>query len=190
MWRIESWTFRRSHTTGYDAVRCRSRMPIRGAEVMLGPSWLRSRGCRRRPSFFAAYPQRFMISVSELDNIARARIEDAKALLTAGRYDGATYLGGYAVEIALKARICRTLNWTEFPSTGSEFQAYRSFQTHELAVLLRLSGQEARIKQNHFSLWNAVAIWKVELRYNVAGTVQQPDATAMIQAAEGLVAAL
>ena len=70
-----------------------------------------------------------MISVVELDNIARARIEDAKALLTAGRFDGATYLCGYAVEIALKARICRTLNWTEFPSTGSEFQAYRSFQT-------------------------------------------------------------
>jgi hypothetical protein len=61
-----------------------------------------------------------MISVAELDNIARAR-------------------------------------------TGSEFQAYRSFQTHELDVLLRLSGQETRIKQNHFPLWNAVAIWKVEL---------------------------
>jgi HEPN domain-containing protein len=131
-----------------------------------------------------------MISVAELDDIARARIEDAKALLTAGRFDGATYLCGYAVEVALKARICRTLNWTEFPSTGSEFQAYRSFQTHELDVLLRLSGQEARIKQNHFSLWNAVVIWKVESRYNVVGTVQQPDATAMIRAAEELVAAL
>ena len=105
-----------------------------------------------------------MISVAELDNIAHARIEDAKALLTADRFDGATYLCGYAVEVALKARICRTLNWTEFPSTGSEFQAYRSFQTHELDVLLRLSGQEARIKQNHFPLWNAVAIWKVESR--------------------------
>ena len=64
-----------------------------------------------------------MISVAELDNIARARIEDARALLTAGRFDGATYLCGYAVEVALKARICRTLNWTEFPNTGSEFQA-------------------------------------------------------------------
>ena len=63
-----------------------------------------------------------MISVAELDNIARARIEDAKALLTAGRFDGATYLCGYAVEVALKARICRSLNWTEFPSTGSESQ--------------------------------------------------------------------
>jgi hypothetical protein len=54
----------------------------------------------------------------------------------------------------------------------------------------RLSGQEARIKQNHFALWNAVAIWKVESRYNVVGTVQQADASAMIQAAEELVAVL
>ena len=131
-----------------------------------------------------------MIKIAELDNIARARIEDAKALLTAGRFDGATYLCGYAVEIALKARICRTLNWSEFPSTSGEFQAYRSFQTHELDVLLRLSGQEGRIKQNQFALWNAVAIWRVESRYNVVGTVQQSDAAAMIQAAEEILAAL
>ena len=131
-----------------------------------------------------------MIPVRELDNIAQARIEDAKVLLAAGRFDGATYLCGYAVEVALKARICRVLNWPEFPSTGGEFQAYRSFQTHELDVLLRLSGQEVRIKQNHFALWNPVAVWKVESRYNVVGTVQQPDAAAMIQAAEQLLAVL
>jgi len=128
-----------------------------------------------------------MISVAELDNIARARIEDAQALLTAGRFDGATYLCGYAVEVALKARICRTLNWTEFPSTGSEFQAYRSFQTHDLDVLLRLSGQGPRIMQNHFPLWNAVARWTVESRYNAVGVVQQPGTMAMIQAAEEMV---
>lgn len=131
-----------------------------------------------------------MIPVAELDNIARARIEDAQALLTAGRFDGATYLCGYAVEVALKARICRTLDWAEFPSTGGEFQAYRSFQTHELDVLLRLSGQEARLKQNHFAKWNAVAVWKVESRYNVVGTAQRSDAAAMIQAAEELLAVL
>src|SRR3972149_6050932 len=125
-----------------------------------------------------------MISVAELDNIARARIEDAKALLRAGRFDGAPYLCGYPVEVALKARICRTLNWLEFPSTNSEFQAYRSFQTHELDVLLRLSGQEPRVKENHLTLWNAVANWKAESQYNVIGTARQGDSGAMIQAAE------
>src|SRR5262245_36072720 len=131
-----------------------------------------------------------MISVAELDNIAAARLGDAKALLAAGRFDGATYLCGYAVEVSLKARICRVLNWPDFPSTGGEFQAYRSFQTHELDVLLRLSGQESRLKQNQFGLWNVVAVWKVESRYNIVGTAQQPDAAAMNQAAEQLMAAL
>ena len=101
-----------------------------------------------------------MIPVAELDRIAKARLEDAKVLLQAGRYDGATYLCGYAVEVALKARICRTLNWTDFPSTAGEFQSYRSFQTHDLDVLLHLSGQEVRVKQHHFALWNKVARWK------------------------------
>lgn len=131
-----------------------------------------------------------MIPLVELDKIARARLEDAKTLLAAGRFDGATYVCGYAVEVALKARICRTLNWPEFPSTGGEFQAYRSFQTHELEVLLRLSGQEPRVKQNHFGLWTTAATWKAESRYNSIGTAKQSDAEAMIRAAEALLAVL
>lgn len=131
-----------------------------------------------------------MIPVAELDRIAHARLDDAKALLAASRYDGATYVCGYAVEVALKARICRILNWPVFPSTRSEFQAYRSFQTHELDVLLRLSGQELNIKQSHFADWNAVAVWKAESRYNAVGTAQQADAAAMITAAEAILQVL
>jgi hypothetical protein len=67
-----------------------------------------------------------LIPVTELDGIANARLEDGKALLAAGRCDGAAYICEYAVEVGLKARICRTLNWSEFPSTGGEFQAYRT----------------------------------------------------------------
>ena len=131
-----------------------------------------------------------MIPVTELDRIAEARLEDGKALLIAGRCDGATYVCGYAVEIGLKARICRTLNWSDFPNTSGEFQAYRSFQTHDLDVLLRLSGQEARIKQEHFDKWNAVAVWKVDSRYNVVGTIQRAAAELMIEMAERLLKAL
>jgi|SRR6266571_8278362 len=131
-----------------------------------------------------------MIPVGELDKIAQARLDDAKTLLVATRYDGAIYLCGYSVEVALKARICRILNWPEFPTTGGEFQPYRSFHTHELDVLLRLSGQEARIKQNHFALWNTVALWKSESRYNIVGTAQKSDAEAMVKAAEQLIKVL
>ena len=127
-----------------------------------------------------------MIPVAELDRIAKARLEDVKALLQAGRYDGATYLCGYAVEVALKARICRTLNWPEFPRTNKEFESYRSFQTHDLNVLLRLSGQEARIRQEYFELWSVVAVWNPELRYNEIGTATPEGAETMILVAEAL----
>jgi hypothetical protein len=131
-----------------------------------------------------------MIPVVELDRIAQARLDDAKALLAAGRYDGAAYLCGYAVEVALKARICRTLDWTDFPSTSGEFHNYRSFQTHELDVLLRLSGQEARIKQNHFPDWNKVVVWRAESRYDVIGSMTQSEADAMVRAADALLKVL
>ena len=127
-----------------------------------------------------------MIPVAELDRIAQARLEDARRLVLAGRYDGATYLCGYAVEVALKARICRTLNWPEFPSTSGEFQAYRSFQTHDLEVLLHLSGKEIEVKQQDTVKWNLVADWHPEWRYNVIGTATREKATAMIIAAAKL----
>lgn len=131
-----------------------------------------------------------MIAIDELDKIARARLDDARTLLQAERYDGAAYLCGYAVEVALKSRVCRTLNWSEFPSTSGEFNAYRSFQTHDLDVLLHLSGQEARIKEQYFRSWNMVAIWKPEWRYNVIGTAYSGEVINMITAAQFLLLTL
>ncbi len=90
-----------------------------------------------------------MISRAELIKIARGRLKDAQVLLDAGRYDGATYLGGYVVEIALKQRICKTLKWSGFPQTNKEFQGYQSLKTHDLNVLLSLSGVEAKIRTNY-----------------------------------------
>jgi HEPN domain-containing protein len=131
-----------------------------------------------------------MIGVDELDNIAKARIDDAKILLAAGRFDSASYLAGYAVEIALKATICRTLQWTGFPSTNAEFQRYKSFQTHELRVLLRLSGHEGRIKKTHIRFWTVVEAWTVDVRYNAVGTVSPVSAAEMLEAAEQIVEGL
>jgi HEPN domain-containing protein len=131
-----------------------------------------------------------MIGLEELDNIASARIDDAKTLLAAGRFDSASYLSGYAVEVALKARICRTLQWMGFPSTNAEFQGYKSFQTHELQVLLRLSGHEARIKETHARSWNVVETWTVDVRYNAVGSVSPVAAAAMVQAAEQILEGL
>jgi|SRR6185437_91857 len=131
-----------------------------------------------------------MIAVTDLDGLAAARLEDARVLLTLKRLDGAVYMCGYAVEIALKARICRTLNWPEFPMSQGEFQGLSNFRTHSLDVLLRLSGQEARIKQNHFADWNSVSVWNPEARYKTIGSATQPDAESIVDAVDALLMVL
>ena len=88
-----------------------------------------------------------MITVVQLRELSLARQEDASELSGVGRYDAAVYLSGYAVELALKARICETLGWIEFPSTRGEFHKYQSLQTHELEVLLEFSGIKGMVKR-------------------------------------------
>jgi len=127
-----------------------------------------------------------MIVVSDLRKIARARLEDAAVLCKARRYDGAVYVCGYAVETALKARICRTLKWNAYPSTASEFQKYQSFRTHDLGVLLHLSGRREKIKNEHLAAWSAVADWTPNSRYGVIGSTLAGDATEMLSSAKVL----
>ena len=131
-----------------------------------------------------------MVLIAELRKIARGRLKDAEVLQKARRYDGAVYLCGYAVEIALKARICQTLKWVGYPSTRSEFQDYGSFRTHNLDVLLNLSGREAKIKPKYFAEWSTVAGWDPNTRYQVIGTASASDVTDMLSSARALLGAL
>ena len=131
-----------------------------------------------------------MISTKELINIAAARLEDAEILCLGNRFDGAVYLCGYAVELTLKAKICKTLKWIGFPSTNAEFQGFQSFKTHRLDILLSLSGQVIKIKTKHLSDWSIVANWDSEKRYNAIGTATQMDALNIIQSAKIIVKAL
>jgi len=131
-----------------------------------------------------------MIARSDLRKIARARLRDAEVLLDKRRYDGAIYLCGYSVEVALKARICRALRWTEFPETAREFDGYKSLRTHRLDVLLHFSGEETRIKTRLMPEWSIVATWEPEVRYRRVGKAKAGDAADMVQAARNVVAAL
>ena len=124
-----------------------------------------------------------MLDRETMIQLARARLCDAQALLEAGRYDGAIYLCGYAVEIALKARICKTLAWPGYPETGGEFDKYRTFKTHNLDVLLHLSSVEEEIKGSLFAEWSMVATWDPEVRYKPTGSGTKDDAESMIESA-------
>ena len=131
-----------------------------------------------------------MLSVGHLRAIALARRDDAIALSNAGRNDGAAYLCGYAVEVALKARICQTLSWPGFPSTKAEFSQYQSFRTHDLDVLLRLSGVEATIKSQFLAQWSVVVSWDPEARYRPIGSATPQDVVDMISSVTALLAVI
>lgn len=121
-----------------------------------------------------------MIAVPELRRMAAARLIDAITLYEANRYDTAFYLCGYAVELALKAQICETLGWNGFPSDRREFQDIRSYQTHNLSVLLHFSGIENHITNDFPDDWDTVAGWNPELQYRSEGQVSWDDCLEML----------
>jgi HEPN domain-containing protein len=131
-----------------------------------------------------------MLNRSDLIKIARARIKDGEILLKSHRYDGAIYLCGYAVEIALKESICRTLGWSGYPSATKEFANYQSFRTHNLDVLLRLSGSEHKIRTEYLAEWSAVAEWDPEIRYKPIGSATEQGAELMIESSKKLLSVL
>jgi hypothetical protein len=107
-------------------------------------------------------------------------------LLRAKRFDGAFYLGGYAVEVALKVRICRTLKWVGFPDAPSEFQGLQSLKTQDLETLLRLSGIDARVRATRLAEWSTCSNWRPETRYQPVGSRTRQQATERVMAARRL----
>jgi len=131
-----------------------------------------------------------MIKLSDLETLSLERLLDAKALIKEQRYDGAMYIAGYAIELALKARICKTLNWTEFPDTRKEFEKYQSFKTHNLDVLLYLSGIKDEIDSNYGAEWSWASQWNPENRYKTTTPVSKQDAELTLESIEKLWVAL
>jgi HEPN domain-containing protein len=68
------------------------------------------------------------LSHRDLRDLVQERLNDAEALLAAGRYDAAAYMCGYVLEMALKACICRRLREREYPESALEGK----FKTHKL----------------------------------------------------------
>ncbi|MDM8560116.1 hypothetical protein QUF82_14880 [Thiotrichales bacterium HSG14] len=73
---------------------------------------------------------------TQLKVIAKTCLKDSQMLFAAKRYDAATALCGYAIELVLKERVCRTLGWTDFPETNGEF-FQKAFDIPENSVKLK-----------------------------------------------------
>lgn len=122
-----------------------------------------------------------MATHAEFRKLASYRLKEAKLLLANGYYDGAVYLCGYVLEMALKARICKHLKVNEYP------EKIGGFKIHEFSDLLILSGLKNKINASYnqllFRNWNLLTTWEPDMRY-------KPIGTATIQAAKDLIDAL
>jgi HEPN domain-containing protein len=116
--------------------------------------------------------------------LADLRAEDARVLLSNGRFQGSYYLAGYAVECALKACIAKKTKRFEFPPKPDHA---RRLYTHGLTELLRLAGldepletdmgKNKALREN----WLIVKDWTEESRYSAA----HPAAKDMYNAISG-----
>ncbi len=104
----------------------------------------------------------------DFQQLADVRLVEAKALLDVGLWDGAYYLAGYAVELALKARIIKVLMTTDaFPDKELSKNCY----THAIETLVLVgelgADRVARAKANSGFLlnWNAIKDWSEHKRY-------------------------
>ena len=113
----------------------------------------------------------------ELRQLAEDRIGDAALLLAAGRWSGAYYLAGYAVECGLKACIARLTNQDDF---SRERKFVDECYTHDIDKLLKATGLKAELDRNALANlafsgnWGFAKDWRETSRYeqNTQGKAQ------------------
>jgi HEPN domain-containing protein len=110
-----------------------------------------------------------IVTRAEFQALADVRLQEAKTLLDAGLWDGAYYLAGYAVEVALKACIINRVMATDaFP----EKKFSENCWTHDLGKLMNLAGLElvwnaATAADSILSgNWGIVRLWSEQTRYH------------------------
>lgn len=131
-----------------------------------------------------------MLDIKELRKLSKVRIKEAQLLFSHKGYDTSAYLCGYAVEFALKYRVCKCLKWKNFPNTSNEFGDFKFLKTHDYEILLQLTGKTDLVKTSLMPEWSVVVKWKPENRYNPLGTITKADAHDMLTSTKKIVEAL
>jgi len=106
-----------------------------------------------------------MIALIDLEQIAWDKLDDADCLFRGNRFDGAVYLAGYALEIALKVRLCNDHGLSGFPEKLSEADPLttKKWFTHSLIKLEERS--RLNLSSSYLTDWSVVQDWDVEARY-------------------------
>lgn len=123
------------------------------------------------------------VTRADFQQLAEIRIKEAKALLDQGLWDGAYYLAGYAVEVALKACIIKMVMARDaFP----ERKFSENCWIHDLGKLLELAdlrsawtaatAADANLSVN----WGIAKDWKEDKRYHRITETEAKDLYAAV----------
>ena len=147
-----------------------------------------------------------MRTEAEIIDLSDNKLLVAEFLLDNGFFDDAYYLGGYAFELRLKAKICKTLVIPDFfdfdNSKGRKLpinktkrtdkdSLYKPFKVHDYEQLLILSGLYTEFS-NKISTdlvfgadWSVISKWDESLRYST-GT-NKADVESFLQSIKNLI---
>jgi len=121
------------------------------------------------------------VNRGELQHVAETRLAEAQVLLEAGKWSGAYYLVGYAVECGFKACIAKGTKQDDFPVKARVIASH----SHDLAQLVGVAGIRVELladteKDAAFSgYWGVVSQWNEESRYK---QWSEPEAVELVQA--------
>jgi hypothetical protein len=124
----------------------------------------------------------------DFQRLAELRAREAAILARAGKQHGAYYLGGFAIECALKACIARQTRRHEFPV---EPRYASKVYTHDLGELLKLARLEAQLDKDIKTRpllatnWGVVKGWNVDSRYEIAG-LSGKDMVVAVNSSDGV----
>ena len=104
---------------------------------------------------------------SDLQELARIRLREARALLSAGMWDGAYYLAGYAAECGLKACIAKMVRRYDIPDRNLANDSWK----HDLEALVKTARLSADLRATIAAdpvfeqYWGVAKDWNESSRY-------------------------
>ncbi len=124
----------------------------------------------------------------DFQRLAELRAKEAAALAKSGHRHGAYYLGGLAVECALKACIAKKTRRYEFPADAKYAHKVYTHELTELLKLAELTGQlekDTKTKPQLATNWGVVKGWNISSRYETS-KLNGRDMVAAVNASDGV----
>lgn len=127
---------------------------------------------------------------TDLRTNALQNILDAETLLKNGSHKNACNQAALGVEMMLKVRLCRVMNWSHYPSSHSEARTLNAaaglakdtkLLIHDLDALMTLNESNSIFTRDSLHVeWPSVGDWGIENRYSPDTIISIEDAEVRI----------